>query len=127
MWRRVVFNILISNTDDHLRNHGFVYQSTRGWRLSTAYDLNPVPADVKPRILTTAIDEKDTTASLELALEVAAYFELNDGDARQVATEVARSVNRWRQVAARHHLTNNELDRMASAFDHEDLAKALDL
>ena len=127
LWRRVVFNILISNTDDHLRNHGFVYQGPRGWRLSAAYDLNPVPVDVKPRVLTTAIDEEDTTASLELALEVAAYFELNDGEARQIAAEVAHSVNRWRQVATVHHLTKNEIDRMASAFEHEDLDKALNL
>ena len=52
LWRRLVFNILISNTDDHLRNHGFLYAGQEGWRLSPAYDLNPVPTDIKPRILT---------------------------------------------------------------------------
>ena len=51
LWRRLVFNILISNTDDHLRNHGFLYAGQEGWRLSPAYDLNPVPTDIKPRIL----------------------------------------------------------------------------
>ena len=64
LWRRVVFNILISNTDDHMRNHGFLYEGPDGWRLSPAYDLNPVPTDIKPRILSTAINEEDTTASL---------------------------------------------------------------
>ncbi len=75
LWRRIVFDILISNTDDHLRNHGFLYQGTDGWRLSPAYDLNPVPVDVKPRILSTAINEEDTTACLSIAMEVAGYFE----------------------------------------------------
>ena len=51
LWRRIVFNILISNTDDHLRNHGFLWTGPAGWRLSPAYDLNPVPIDIKPRIL----------------------------------------------------------------------------
>jgi serine/threonine-protein kinase HipA len=77
LWRRMVFNILISNTDDHLRNHGFLYAGREGWRLSPAYDLNPVPTDIKPRILATAINEDDNTASLALALEVAGYFELD--------------------------------------------------
>ncbi len=125
LWRRMVFNVLVSNTDDHLRNHGFVYESTRGWRLSAAYDLNPVPVDIKPRVLTTAINEDDTTASLELAFEVAAYFELNDREARQVASEVANSVVAWREEAARHGLSKNEIDRMASAFEHEDVRNAI--
>ena len=72
-----VFNILISNMDDHLRNHGFLYEGPAGWRLSPAYDLNPVPIDIKPRVLTTAINEDDGTASLELALSVAEYFEVD--------------------------------------------------
>jgi serine/threonine-protein kinase HipA len=55
LWRRIVFNVLISNTDDHLRNHAFVYVGTSGWRLSPAYDLNPVPTDIKPRMLSTSI------------------------------------------------------------------------
>jgi serine/threonine-protein kinase HipA len=50
LWRRIVFSILISNSDDHLRNHGFLYNPTGGWRLAPAYDLNPVPLDIKPRI-----------------------------------------------------------------------------
>ncbi len=125
LWRRMVFNILVSNTDDHLRNHGFVYESPRGWRLSAAYDLNPVPVDIKARVLTTAISEEDATASLDLAFEVAEYFELNDSEARQIAFEVAKIVRAWRQEAARHALSRNEIDRMASAFEHEDLQKAI--
>lgn len=64
LWRQLVFNVLISNTDDHLRNHGFLYAGQEGWRLSPAYDLNPMPVDLKPRILTTAINEEDNSASL---------------------------------------------------------------
>jgi serine/threonine-protein kinase HipA len=71
LWRRIVLYILISNTDDHLRNLGFLYAGAGGWRLSPAYDLNPVPTDVKPRVLSTAIDLDDRTASLSLAMDVA--------------------------------------------------------
>ena len=124
LWRRLVFNILISNTDDHLRNHGFLYEGPAGWRLSPAYDLNPVPIDVKPRILSTAINEDDNTASLALALEVAGYFELDDAAAREIAADVGKAVSEWRAEAARHRLSKPELDRMASAFEHEDLARA---
>ena len=125
LWRRIVFSILISNTDDHLRNHGFLWAGPAGWRLSPAYDLNPVPTDIKPRVLTTAIDIEDGTASLKLALEVAAYFELGAGEARQIALEVGQAVARWRKVAAKLGLTPGEIDRMASAFEHEDLKAAL--
>ena len=125
LWRRIVFNILISNTDDHLRNHGFLYNGPTGWRLSPAYDLNPVPVDVKPRILTTAINEDDNTASLDLAMSVAPYFELDDARARADVGAVARAVVTWRDEAARHGLTEGEIDRMASAFDHADLKAAL--
>ena len=125
LWRRIVFNMLISNTDDHLRNHGFLYAGQEGWRLSPAYDLNPVPADIKPRILTTAISEDDNTASLALAMEVASYFELEDATARKVAADVGKAVSKWRYEAVRHGLTKTEIERMSSAFDHEDLQTAL--
>jgi serine/threonine-protein kinase HipA len=120
LWRRLVFNILISNTDDHLRNHGFLYAGHEGWRLSPAYDLNPVPTDIKPRILATAINEEDNTASLALAFDVAGYFDLDAAKAREVAAQVGRSTTKWRDEAARHGLGKSEIDRMASAFEHED-------
>jgi serine/threonine-protein kinase HipA len=124
LWRRIVFSILISNTDDHLRNHGFLWAGPAGWRLSPAYDLNPVPTDIKPRILTTAIDLEDGTASLKLALDVCGYFELGLKEAQRIAAEVGRAVATWRKVAARIGLTAAEIDRMASAFEHEDLRAA---
>jgi serine/threonine-protein kinase HipA len=125
LWRRVVFNILISNTDDHLRNHGFLYEGSDGWRLSPAYDLNPVPTDMKPRILSTAINEDDSTASLALAMSVAKYFELDVAKAGEIAKQVGRSVSKWRNEAARHGISKSEIDRMASAFEHQDLEEAL--
>jgi serine/threonine-protein kinase HipA len=125
LWRRIVFSILISNTDDHLRNHGFLYAGPAGWRLAPAYDLNPVPTDIKPRILTTAIDLEDPTASLERAIEVADYFEIDAKTARAIAAEVGQAVAGWRAEADRLGLAPAEIDRMASAFDHDDLQAAL--
>ena len=125
LWRRIVFNILISNTDDHLRNHGFLYHGSDGWRLSPAYDLNPVPTDIKPRILTTAINEHDGTASLALAMSVAKYFKLDAAKTRAIAKQVGKAVSTWRNEAAHHGVGKNEIDRMTSAFEHEDLKEAL--
>ena len=125
LWRRIAFSILISNTDDHLRNHGFLWSGSAGWRLSPAYDLNPVPTDIKPRILTTAIDLEDGTASLKLAYDVASYFELTAKDARACAKEVGNAVASWRKEAARLGLAKAEMDRMASAFEHGDLKAAV--
>lgn len=125
LWRRIVFNVLISNTDDHLRNHGFLYVPQMGWALSPAYDMNPVPVDLKPRILSTTIDFDDDTASVELALSVAAYFELEDGAARTIVREVATVVATWRDVARAQGLRSGEIQRMESAFAHDDLTLAL--
>ena len=124
LWRRIVFSILISNTDDHLRNHGFLYGGTAGWRLSPAYDLNPVPVDLKPRFLATAIDLENHEASLELALTVASYFDVDENAARAVARDVALSVAEWRTVASKLGLSRPAIERMASAFEHDDLKSA---
>jgi serine/threonine-protein kinase HipA len=124
LWRRIVFSILISNTDDHLRNHGFLYEGS-GWRLAPAYDLNPMPTDIKPRILTTAIDEADGTASLDLAYAVASHFGVKPAKARTIARDVGAAVAGWRETAKAIGLTSREIDRMASAFEHEDLFASL--
>lgn len=124
LWRRMVFNILISNTDDHLRNHGFL-REPGGWRLSPAYDLNPMPTDVKPRIHALALNETDQDASLDTALAAAAYFRLSKSEAVAIAKEVGTAVATWRDVAAHHGLNANQIDRMASAFEHDDLAHAI--
>jgi len=125
LWRRIVFNVLISNTDDHLRNHGFLYEGPKGWRLSPAYDMNPVPMDVKPRVLSTAIDPDDPSASLDLAFSVSEYFGLKEKGARAIAAEIGRVVSTWPQEAGSQGLSKAEIDRMQSAFEHDDLKKAL--
>ncbi len=123
LWRRMAFNILVSNTDDHLRNHGYL-RELAGWRLAPAYDLNPMPIDVKPRHHALTLDEADDASSLDTAFKVAGYFGLKLEQARAIALEVGVAVLAWRQAAAAHGLTNAQIDRMASAFEHEDLRKA---
>lgn len=124
LWRRIVFYVLISNTDDHLRNLGFLYAGTEGWQLAPAYDLNPVPVEAKPRVLSTNITLDDGTASLELAFEVADYFKLSAKRARGIARQVGKVVARWDQEAAALGIGKTELERMSSAFNHDDLRKA---
>ena len=125
LWRRIVFHVLISNTDDHLRNHGFLYQGNSGWALAPAFDLNPVPVDVKPRVLSTAIDLENATASIDLALGVAEYFDLKASEAKGIAAEVGLVITKWREEAKRAGIAEAEINRMSSAFDHEDLKKAI--
>jgi serine/threonine-protein kinase HipA len=108
-----------------LRNHGFLYAGPSGWRLAPAYDLNPVPTDLKPRVLSTSIDLDDPAASLSTAFDVAGYFRIERGRARGIAAEVGAAVTGWRTEAARLGLTSSECDRMASAFEHEDLRMAI--
>ena len=125
LWRRIVFSILISNTDDHLRNHGFLLEGQRGWRLSPVYDVNPVPAEVKERTLSTAINQNDTTASLDLALSVADNFGLKKSAAQTIAGDVGNAVANWRKTAADCGISKPNIERMASAFAHKDLTQAL--
>ena len=120
LWRRIVFNMLISNTDDHLCNHGFL-RARKGWRLAPAYDLNPVPTDVKPRVHALAIDEFDGAASLDTAFRIAPMFGMTERAAREIAAEVGQAVGRWRDRSARLGIAPNEIERMSSAFEHEDL------
>lgn len=117
LWRRIIFNILISNTDDHLRNHGFLYDGVGGWRLSPAYDMNPTPLDVKARILSLAIDEADDRASLDVALGMARQCGLKLPAAHEIIREVQTAVANWRASAAAHGLNARDVARMASAFE----------
>jgi serine/threonine-protein kinase HipA len=127
LWRRVVFNVLVSNTDDHLRNHGFMYAGQGGWTLSPAYDLNPTPTEIRPRFLATAIgiDLNDTSASLSMAFSVARYFDLEEDEARYIAREVAEVTRHWADRAGALGVPGREVDFMSSAFEHEDLRLAL--
>lgn len=126
LWRRMVFNVLVSNTDDHLRNHGYL-REPGGWRLAPAYDLNPMPVDVKPRNHALTLDEVDDAASLDTCLAVAGAFGLRLAEAKAIAGDVGGVVERWREIAGTSGLTGAQAERMASAFEHEDLSKALAL
>ena len=127
LWRRIVFSILISNTDDHLRNHGFLYVTGKGWELSPAYDLNPTPEEIHPRVLRTKIDYDDATASLDLAFAVAEEFGLKTKKAKEIAREVGVAVSQWRGIAQSLGISASEIERMRSAFEHRDLRQAASL
>jgi serine/threonine-protein kinase HipA len=125
LYRRVVFNVLISNVDDHLRNHGFLWLGKNGWSLSPAYDLNPVPADIKARVLTTNISLDEGTCSLDLLEAAAEYFSLSLAQARVIIKEVALVTSRWRDIAKDVGARPTEIQRMASAFEHDELKRAV--
>ncbi len=127
LYRRVVFNVLISNVDDHLRNHGFLWLGKTGWSLSPAYDLNPVPTDLRPRILTTSIDLDEGTCSLDLLEAASGFFALTLAQARTVIREVATVTKFWRDTAKAVGIRAAGINRMASAFEHDDLRRALAL
>ena len=127
LYRRVAFNVLISNVDDHLRNHGFLRLGRSGWSLSPAYDLNPVPTDLKERVLTTNIDLDEGTCSLDLLEAACGFFALTLAQARSVIKEVATVTATWRDTAKAVGVGAAEIERMASAFEHDDLKRALAL
>jgi serine/threonine-protein kinase HipA len=126
LWRRIAFSILISNTDDHLRNHGFLHERAGSWTLSPAFDLNPNPGP-GPKYLTTAIDRTDTRASVDTLMRVAGHFRLDPSGALGVLAEVARAVAGWRAVATSHGLPQRDLDAMRPAFEHAEAERAKSL
>jgi len=118
LFRRMAFTILISNTDDHFRNHGFLWSGKKGWRLSPAYDLNPTANS--PRILSTRIDYDDATASIELLRSVAEFFvSMKDADA--IIQECREVVKQWKDFAHASGAPAAEIRIMQSAFEHEEL------
>jgi len=120
LWRRMVFNILVSNVDDHLRNHGFLHAGTEGWRLAPAFDLEITPVDMKnpANHQTSIMPGTPGDASAEKALQAAPDFLLNLKEARTVLQEVSSVMEGWRQAARNAGLSRQEMDRMASAFDN---------
>jgi serine/threonine-protein kinase HipA len=116
LWRRIVFSVLIGNLDDHLRNHGFLYDHDNQWRLSPAYDLNPVPNAEKARELTTWISEEGPEADLDLARRAARYFALKDDQANSIISEVSDSLRRWQNTARRLGMSAADIGEYATAF-----------
>jgi serine/threonine-protein kinase HipA len=116
LWRRIVFGVLIGNLDDHLRNHGFLYDRNNQWRLSPAYDLNPVPSAEKGRELSTWISEEGPGADLDLARQAARYFALKDDHASGIISEVSDSLCGWQNTARRLGMTAADIGVYATAI-----------
>jgi serine/threonine-protein kinase HipA len=116
LWRRMVFSRLISNTDDHLRNHGFLRTSTAGWSLSPAFDLNPNPQPGGTRFSTVVDEGRDGENQVDVALDLASMFRLTPDEALGVLGEVVSAVSRWAGVAKSVGLASGEIDRMSGAF-----------
>ncbi|NRR93116.1 type II toxin-antitoxin system HipA family toxin [Winogradskyella undariae] len=112
LWRRIVFNIAISNTDDHMRNHGFLL-TAKGWILSPAYDLNP---SIEKEGLSLNLDMDDNALSFDLAKSVGAYFRLNDTEMNGILTDVLTVVKDWKAVAKDIGIKNSEITLMSAAF-----------
>lgn len=113
LWQRIVFNICVSNTDDHLRNHGFIL-TDKGWILSPAFDINP-NEDGAGLSLNISLD--DNSLDLDLTLEVADYFRLNKEDALKIIENIKESVTNWRSVANKYQLPRSEQELMAKVFE----------
>ncbi|MFC1759523.1 type II toxin-antitoxin system HipA family toxin [Planctomycetota bacterium] len=112
LWRRIVFSICVSNTDDHLRNHGFVLRPD-GWKLSPAYDINPDPTGTG---LSLNISDVDNSLDLGLALEVVEYFRLDKAEAISIMGAVRQAVIKWRDIANQFGIPRAEQQMMEAAF-----------
>jgi serine/threonine-protein kinase HipA len=112
LWRRIVFYICVSNTDDHLRNHGFLL-TEGGWILSPAYDMNPVETGSG---LSLNISETDNSQELDLAIEVSHYFRVSKARAQEIIEKVKTSVGQWNAVAEKQGISRTEREGMSGAF-----------
>lgn len=113
LWRRIVFNICIKNTDDHLRNHGFLL-TNQGYRLSPSYDINPNEFGAG---LSLNISEKDNSLDLDLVMSVCGYFRVDEKKAKTIVNKVKASVSNWRNTAKEIGISKSEQQRMAQAFE----------
>ena len=113
LWRRIVFNVFVSNTDDHLRNHGFIL-TEKGWILSPAFDINPNEHGTG---LSLNISLDDNSLSLDVPLDVVEFFRLNKERGLKIIDQVRRSVSTWRNVANIYQLPRAEQELMANVFN----------
>ena len=114
LWRRIIFNIAISNTDDHLRNHGFIL-TAEGWILSPAYDLNP---SIDKNGLSLNIDMSDNSLDFDIAKSVGDFFRLDENQMENIIAEVLFSVRNWESVAEGIGISRTEREQMKSAFNY---------
>ena len=119
LWRRIIFDVLIGNLDDHLRNHGFLYDKDDKWRLSPAYDLNPVPLEEKARELTTWISEEGPDADLDIARRAAPYFALKGDQAEAIISEVSAALKGWQNTARQLRMSAADIAIYATAIQSD--------
>ena len=113
LWRRIVFNMAVTNTDDHLRNHAFVL-TDKGWILSPVYDVNPVPYGDE---LSLNVDEEDNSISIDLAVQTAVRFGISKSDAEAEAEDILKIVrDNWEKTSAEYGLTRRQIEEMRPAF-----------
>lgn len=113
LWKRVVFNMAVTNTDDHLRNHAFIL-TDKGWILSPLYDVNPVPYGDE---LSLNVDEEDNSINIDLAVQTAVRFGISKSDAEAQAKEILKIVrDNWEKTAAGYGLTRRQIEEMRPAF-----------
>ena len=115
LWKRIVFNICVKNTDDHLRNHGFLL-GENGWKLSPAYDINPVPTGTG---LTLNINDEDNSLNLELPMEIAEFFRMEVSVAKEAINNIKKNIKNWQKIAIKYGLSKREQDLMSAAFEHQ--------
>lgn len=114
LWKRIVFNMAVTNTDDHLRNHAFIL-TDKGWILSPLYDVNPVPYGDE---LSLNVDEDDNSISIDLAVQTAVKFGISKSDAEAVAEDILQIVrDNWERTAAGYTLTRRQIEEMRPAFN----------
>jgi len=118
LWRRLVFSLLASNYDDHLRNHGFLMREPGRWSLSPAYDINPVPEVDRVHMNKTAVTEDQDEPSIARALAAAPRFGLKTTESKKILHEVFAAVSGWRKTGKQLRLKASVLDTYASAFEH---------
>ena len=124
LWRRLVFSLLASNYDDHLRNHGFLMLEPGRWSLSPAYDINPVPEMDRVRTSKTAITEDQEESTIASTLAAAPRFGLKATESKKILREVFTAVSGWRKTGRQLRLKASTLDTYASAFEHPLLDEA---
>jgi serine/threonine-protein kinase HipA len=123
LWRRIALSVLITNLDDHLLNHGFLHQGDGRWVLSPAFDLNPFP-DRMRELKTWISEDSGPVAALDPLMEVASYFQVKAGRAREIVAQVDRAVANWRTRGREITMSEAELDQFADAFEHDERVTA---
>ena len=127
LFQRIVFYILISNTDDHLKNHGFLYAGENKWMLAPIFDVNPQP-ERQPQLKTGISELSGLQASIEAAIEAAPFFDLDEDEAREMVFRTASTIsNHWKRIGQTNGLSENQCRSYAPAFEHEEMNYAIDL